>query len=633
MRGDGKGYQRLLRSTLFVVCAGLAGFSGASTAQQSPLLGEVGQSLINRSQSQLGGWTWQSVIQAPNYQTDRDVGAASIGTALLQMYDASGSSSYLNAAEQAGNWLVATQTSAGWWPDYDNPGSGAATYGFTSLDDGVAGQASFLFDLYQKSGNAAYQTAALKSLNWLLLVAKAPAGSSCPSQQCYWTWRQTAQGQVYLGLGSGVAGIFYSLDHIAQQTQNITYEKYALAAAAYEETQIASDGSVPEAPGGGVASDTGLYQGGAGVALAFYSLYQHTGDTRWFNDASRIMAWVRSKAIAQASGEAWPISTGTHANKTLSTEIAEGAAGIGWAELQAYKLTHAAIDLQTAQAAGNWLLAVETKQSKGVAWAAYTSGADANDYYTSEDLGTSGIGYFFNDLYLETANTAYNTAAQNASGWLQASSVPDAHGYGWYQHQCLGCGGWLNYAEPSFNWGIAGIGAFGARLSGGSDDMPRDIAAFADEWYAFGAGQKSAVGAYSGDQSSAGSGMGTDSVSHAIDMSGVAFASPAPQSVYRGERYGSSFTYTLPNLTPGKSYTVRLHFAETYYTTTGKRKFNVAINGTRVLTNFDIVAAAGAGFKANIQTFHAVAQSNGTISVQFAQGAADWPKVSGVEVY
>ncbi|MBE1162365.1 hypothetical protein IGX34_18425 [Dyella sp. 7MK23] len=163
--------------------------------------------------------------------------------------------------------------------------------------------------------------------------------------------------------------------------------------------------------------------------------------------------------------------------------------------------------------------------------------------------------------------------------------------------------------------------------------MPRDIAAFADEWYAFGAGQKSSNGAYTSDQSSTGAGMGTDSVSHAIDMSAVAFASPAPLSVYQGERYGSSFSYILPNLTPGKSYTVRLHFAETYYTAAGKRKFNVSINGTRVLTNFDIVAAAGAGFKANIQTFHAVASGSGTISVQFAQGAADWPKVSGVEIY
>jgi hypothetical protein len=116
-------------------------------------------------------------------------------------------------------------------------------------------------------------------------------------------------------------------------------------------------------------------------------------------------------------------------------------------------------------------------------------------------------------------------------------------------------------------------------------------------------------------------------------MSGIAFQSPAPANIYQGERYGSSFVYTLPKLTPGKVYTVRLHFAETYYKTVGGREFNVLINGQQVLTSFDIVAAAGAGFKANIQTFAATASSQGTIVIQFTKGRADCPKVSGIEVY
>jgi len=113
----------------------------------------------------------------------------------------------------------------------------------------------------------------------------------------------------------------------------------------------------------------------------------------------------------------------------------------------------------------------------------------------------------------------------------------------------------------------------------------------------------------------------------------VTFQSPAPSAIYQGERYGSSFSYTLTNLTPGKSYTVRLHFAETYYTAIGGREFNVLINGKQVLTNFDIISAAGAGFKANIQTFTATASSGGSIIIQFTRGPADWPKVSGIEIY
>jgi rhamnogalacturonyl hydrolase YesR len=630
----------LERQTAFAFLLLLAGcFALPAPAQnppvQSPLLGEAAQSLINRHTALAGGWAWQSVIQAPNYQTDRDVGTASIGTSFIQMYDATGTVAYLTAAEQAGNWLVSAQTTAGWWPDYVNPAnvspSGPANYGFTSLDDGVIGQSGFLLALYQETGNAAYQTAALKGINWLLTVAKSPAGKSCPSQQCSWDWWVPARGKVYLGLGSGIAGIFYGLDQIAQTTGSTTYENYALAAAAYEETQITSSGAVPETPVG-ATYDTGLYQGGAGIAFAFFSLYQHTGNTRWLADANKIMAWVRSEERTELTGVAWPISVGAKGNSTLSTEIAEGAAGIGWVELQAYKLTHAPVDLETAQAAGNWLLSVQTANANGDAWDAYLTGSDADEFYTSEDLGASGIGYFFHDLYLATGTTSYNSAAQDAANWLQTASITDADGASWYEDDCLDCGGWLNRSEPSYNWGIAGIGAFAARLSGGPDDMPRDVSAIVGDMYSLGAGQPSAIGSYTADMDPAGSNTGTDAVTHPIDMSGVIFESPAPPAIYQGERYGSSFSYTLPNLTCGKAYTVRLHFAETYYTSPGGREFNVLINGKQVLTNFDIVEAAGAGFKANIQTFTATASSQGSITIEFTQGLADWPKVSAIEI-
>jgi beta-glucanase (GH16 family) len=108
-------------------------------------------------------------------------------------------------------------------------------------------------------------------------------------------------------------------------------------------------------------------------------------------------------------------------------------------------------------------------------------------------------------------------------------------------------------------------------------------------------------------------------------------ANPAPQAVYQSERFGA-FTYTIPNLTAGASYTVNLHFAEIFWTAAGKRQFNVLINGATVLTNFDIFAAAGGANIAIIKSFSATASSTGTIAIQFANGAADLAKVSGIEI-
>ncbi len=116
----------------------------------------------------------------------------------------------------------------------------------------------------------------------------------------------------------------------------------------------------------------------------------------------------------------------------------------------------------------------------------------------------------------------------------------------------------------------------------------------------------------------------------AVGTAGV--ASPAPQGVYQTERWGDS-TYTLPGLTPGASYTLRLHFAELYFTAVGQRQFNVFVNGAQVLTNFDILAAAGGMNKAVVESFPVTASASGQIVVQFTHGAATDPKVSGLEVW
>jgi hypothetical protein len=123
-------------------------------------------------------------------------------------------------------------------------------------------------------------------------------------------------------------------------------------------------------------------------------------------------------------------------------------------------------------------------------------------------------------------------------------------------------------------------------------------------------------------------GGATAATTNAISTTGV--TDPAPQSVYQHNRYGN-FTYTIPGFTAGASYTVRLHFAEEYWTTAGSRIFNVLINGTQVLTNFDIFATAGGEYKAVVEQFTATASSTGTITIQFVT-VKDNAQINGIEI-
>ncbi len=126
------------------------------------------------------------------------------------------------------------------------------------------------------------------------------------------------------------------------------------------------------------------------------------------------------------------------------------------------------------------------------------------------------------------------------------------------------------------------------------------------------------------------SGGNTYSGTSTIDASGVANAAPA--AVYQSERWGPS-TYTFPSLDAAKSYTVRLHFAEIYFNAAGKRKFNVDINGTRQLTDFDVFAAAGAANKALVKEFTITPNSGNNIVIAFTNGALDNAKISGIEIF
>ena len=118
--------------------------------------------------------------------------------------------------------------------------------------------------------------------------------------------------------------------------------------------------------------------------------------------------------------------------------------------------------------------------------------------------------------------------------------------------------------------------------------------------------------------------------SHAISLTQPG-ANAAPMGVYQYGRAGAT-TYTIPNLTAGSSYTVLLHFSENYFTAAGKREFDVAINNTAVLTNFDIYKTVGAEYAALVESFTATANSSGDIVIAFTDGAANQPLIMGIEI-
>ena len=198
--------------------------------------------------------------------------------------------------------------------------------------------------------------------------------------------------------------------------------------------------------------------------------------------------------------------------------------------------------------------------------------------------------------------------------------------------------------QPTFAWTVSGggsINAGGLFTAGGTAGGPYtviaqsagvsgtasvSVSATPTTVYQVNTGSYNAASPYAGDQYGSGGTMRT--VTSSITISGV--TDPAPMAVYRSERYGNS-TYTFPNLTAGASYLVRLHFAELYWTSTGRRRFNVVINGSTVLSNYDIYAATGGRYRAIVREFTTTANGSGQIVINFST-ITDNATIEGIQI-
>ena len=90
--------------------------------------------------------------------------------------------------------------------------------------------------------------------------------------------------------------------------------------------------------------------------------------------------------------------------------------------------------------------------------------------------------------------------------------------------------------------------------------------------------------------------------------------------------------YRLPVSTVGW-YRVLLHFAEVApaITTIGQRRFDVLIEGQRVLSNYDILFEAGGPNRAVVETF-TIPVLDAAVELQFSKRGNENPKISGIEL-
>ena len=115
-----------------------------------------------------------------------------------------------------------------------------------------------------------------------------------------------------------------------------------------------------------------------------------------------------------------------------------------------------------------------------------------------------------------------------------------------------------------------------------------------------------------------------------VDRGDLGMSDTNSPAVYQTERYSmEAYRFSVPN----GSYTVKLHFAETYsgITGNGMRVFSVTINGKNVLTDFDPFKEAGGLNKPVVKTIKDITVTNGELAIGFTANIQN-PEINGIEI-
>ena len=103
-------------------------------------------------------------------------------------------------------------------------------------------------------------------------------------------------------------------------------------------------------------------------------------------------------------------------------------------------------------------------------------------------------------------------------------------------------------------------------------------------------------------------------------------ANTTDDALYLSERYGN-FSYSIP--VSNGNYELLFKFAEIFHQSTGKRIFNVLVEGSNVISNLDIFSVAG--YKTAYDVLKTVSITDGAINISFS-GITDRPKLSALSV-
>lgn len=114
----------------------------------------------------------------------------------------------------------------------------------------------------------------------------------------------------------------------------------------------------------------------------------------------------------------------------------------------------------------------------------------------------------------------------------------------------------------------------------------------------------------------------------------ISNTSPYEETLFKTARSGNGFTYTITGFAPGVAADITLGWAELWKGAcpSGKRKFDVTVNGAVFVTDMDVGDTAGGCYNAVMDTKSFEADSSGTFTLSFSKGSIQNPLINVIDI-
>ena len=287
---------------------------------------------------------------------------------------------------------------------------------------------------------------------------------------------------------------------------------------------------------------------------------------------------IKITVPAPTAAGSYTWTAGVYVNGGTTSDSATSGHGTDRKSLASFTVTGTTVDTQAPSAPSNLASSGKTSSSVSLTWSAST-----------DNVGVTGYQVFSGSTQVATSTTNGATVSGLTSNTTYSFTV-----------KAQDAAGNLSAASGALAVTTTAVGPISINVGG------------------------AATGDFVADASFSGGSTYTNTAT-------VTAPSGVPAAIFNSERYGA-FTYTLTGYSPGSAWTVTLYFAETYQTAAGKRSFDVSINGTKVLSAFDIYTAAGGANIGVAKSFAATANASGQIVIALAAGSVDNPKLNGISV-